>query len=196
MTSCAILGGSFDPIHNGHLHIARQVLNTDWVDCLAFVPSARHNFKGNSIRLDFVQRCRLIQCVLEPGMELWLDDATGSGYTSDLMQSLLKKHPDKRFFFAIGADNLSSLPRWHDFPWLRDHLEFLVLERPDYPLEQSVLSQIKATLLSLEPCDISSTRIRELISQGGSIQGLVPDPILTDVLELYLPLLRKDASSD
>lgn len=127
MTSCALLGGSFDPIHNGHLHIAREILKSGYVSRLVFLPNARHNFKKSNVVLDFQHRLALVRDALEPGMEAWEDDADGSGYTAELLQKLYRKHPQLLFHFVIGSDNLANLPLWYDFAWLRANARFLII---------------------------------------------------------------------
>lgn len=191
MSVIAVLGGSFDPIHNGHLHIARQILAAGAADRVAFVPNNRHNFKGESVVLPFTKRHDLIALVLEPGMELWGDDASGSGFTSDLLRRLYLKHPEDRLLFAIGSDNLASLTRWHEYAWLRDHAEFLILPRPEYPMPEEVLGQIKAHVLRIELSSVSSTDIRNRILAGLSIAGLVPEAIQIRVTRLYREALSR-----
>lgn len=185
MTSYALLGGSFDPIHNGHLQIARQVLKAGFISRFIFLPNARHNFKKDSVVLDFKHRMELVQAVLEPGMEAWADDAEGTGYTSDLLRNIYLKYPRNDFYFVIGADILPELPKWHDFPWLQENVRFLVIPRPDYTLDKKILNRIRRKTIRIELCDTSSTRIRALIAAGKSISGLVPGTIEKRVLKLY-----------
>lgn len=183
----AILGGSFDPIHNGHLGLACQILELSSTKKVVFMPNCKHRFKPSEVRLSFAERCKNIRLALEPypGFELWLEDSTGSGYTADLMQRLYTLHPDKKFCFVIGSDNLSSLPDWHDFPWLRENLFFLIIPRPGAELRQSVLTQIQHQVLETIPIDVSSTRIRRLIREGGSIQDMVPDALVSVITASY-----------
>ena len=189
MISQALLGGSFDPIHNGHLHIAREILRSGLVSGVIFLPNARHNFKQGSVLLDFNTRYDLVASVLEPGMEVWDDDAQGSGFTSELLQRLRRKHPERFFFWVIGSDNLEALPRWHDFPWLRENVRFLIIPRPGYPASGSVLKRIRRKTLKIAPSDVSSTLVRQRIQAGKSIAGLVPRSIAARVVSLYKPLL-------
>ena len=187
----ALLGGSFDPIHNGHLHIAREILRSGLVSGVIFLPNARHNFKQGSVLLDFHARFELVASVLEPGMEVWDDDAQGSGFTSEMLQKLYLKHPERSFFWVIGSDNLEALPRWHDFPWLRQHARFLIIPRPGWPVSGSVLKRIRRKTLKIAPSDVSSTLVRQRIQAGQSIEGLVPRSIAEKVVDLYKPLLER-----
>ena len=190
----ALLGGSFDPIHNGHLHIAREILRSGLVSGVIFLPNARHNFKQGSVLLDFHARFELVASVLEPGMEVWDDDAQGSGFTSELLQKLYLKHPERSFFWVIGSDNLAGLPRWHDFNWLKGQVRFLIIPRPGYPAAEAVLKRIRRKTLKITPSEVSSTLVRARIKTGESIADLVPQRIEERVKQLYLPLVASHDS--
>ncbi len=185
----ALLGGSFDPFHNGHLHIAEQILGHTAIDKLIFLPCGRHNFKRLSVRLDFETRFQLIRkaIVNMPRMEAWDEDSEtkGSGYTSDLMRRIYINHPDKRFCFIIGSDNVNALPQWHDFEWLRHNVELLVVPRPGYHIDEAILDRVKATMVSIPLSDISSAMIRSRLDSEQPISGLVPAGIELDIIKLY-----------
>ena len=190
----ALLGGSFDPVHNGHLHIAREILRSGSAESVVFLPNARHNFKRDSVLLDYERRRELVAAVLEPGMEVWDDDAQGSGYTSDLLKRLYQKHPDRCFLWVIGSDNLAGLPRWHDFNWLKGQVRFLIIPRPGYPAAEAVLKRIRRKTLKITPSEVSSTLVRARIKTGESIADLVPQRIEERVKQLYLPLVASHDS--
>jgi nicotinate-nucleotide adenylyltransferase len=190
MTPTALLGGSFDPIHNGHLHIAREILHTGHFSSVIFLPNAIHNFKKDTVFLDFANRYALVKDALEPGMEAWDDDATGSGFTSDLLKHLMIKHPQQQFYWVIGSDNLHGLPAWHDFPWLQHSIDFLVIPRPGWLLDEQILSHIRHHILHIPPSPVSSTLIRDKIFRGESISGLVPHALEDRIISLYEPLLK------
>lgn len=189
----AILGGSFDPIHNGHLGLACQILELSPTKKVVFMPNCKHRFKPSEVRLSFAERCKNIRLALEPypGFELWLEDSTGSGYTADLMQRLYTLHPDKKFCFVIGSDNLDNLQQWYNYEWLRSNLFFLIIPRPGAELLSPTLSQIRHFVLKTEPIDVSSTQIRRLIRAGKSITGLVPEPMESILTECYKRFYEK-----
>ncbi|NLW18738.1 MAG: nicotinate (nicotinamide) nucleotide adenylyltransferase [Candidatus Cloacimonetes bacterium] len=191
MNHLALLGGSFDPIHSGHLHIAREILRLKAADAVIFLPNATHNFKRDTVLLDYDQRRELLAKVLEPGMEVWDDDAEGSGYTADLIRKLVQKHPQSSFSWVIGSDNLAELHRWHDFSWLKSNVRFIIIPRPGHPADPNVLKRIRRKTLKTVPSEISSSQIRQNILEGRSIKGLVPAAIEQRIQELYLPLLKK-----
>ena len=195
MSTHALFGGSFDPIHNGHLHIAREIVKSGCVDSVVFLPNSRHNFKKGSVLLDFATRFELVKSALGHGMEVWDDDSTGSGYTSDLLQRIYEKYPDHSFYWVIGSDNLASLHTWHDYAWLTTFVRFLVIPRPGFPLELDLLRKIRRKVLQIKPSPVSSTQVRERIAEGKPLKGLVPHALENRIIELYKPLLAKRGKS-
>ncbi|HCM14924.1 MAG: nicotinate (nicotinamide) nucleotide adenylyltransferase [Candidatus Cloacimonadales bacterium] len=197
----AILGGSFDPIHNGHLYLAKEVLSLSPVHKIILVPSFNHNFKGESIVLDYDHRLSLAQeavdhftplnFTIQPAedfrtpIEVWDAERGESGYTSDLVKKLVAMYPDQAFAFIIGADNLKKLPEWHDFEWLKQNLHFIILPRPDCAMPCDVLSQITHTILDMPLCPVSSSEIRARIAKAESIHDLVPEELEAKITQLY-----------
>lgn len=183
----AIIGGSFDPIHNGHLYLAEKLSQDPDIERVAFLPVGNHHFKKDKIVLSFEQRLRLIREVLQPGVEVWLDDAGGSGYTADLMRRLQAKYPDRHFAFVIGSDNLRHLHLWYDFEWLQANVTFLIVPRVGYEVQELGELGINHLIKDIRPPEVSSSTIRRNIAQGLSIEGMVSERIKSQVLELYRP---------
>lgn len=192
----AVLGGSFDPVHLGHLHIANQVLEMGAAQEVWFIPSGNHRFKQSIILLDFDIRISLIQRAIASESRfkcLDIDKAGfGDGTTYDVMQRLKNTYPQHNFSFLIGMDNLSQLPQWHNFNWLKDNVRFLISVRPGYSPDPAVISQLNDFgYLNCKPMDISSTNIRARLSSGQGIQGLVPHTLLIEITKLYKAILAK-----
>ncbi|HPF09611.1 MAG TPA: nicotinate (nicotinamide) nucleotide adenylyltransferase [Candidatus Cloacimonadota bacterium] len=197
----AILGGSFDPIHNGHLYLAKEVLSLSPVEKVILVPSFNHNFKGDRIILDYELRLKLakeaidhfspLHFIVQPAedfrspIEVWDAERGESGYTSDLIRKLKSQRPEQNFAFIIGADNLEQLPLWHDFAWLKDNLHFIILPRPESSMPCDVLNQIKHSILEMPLCAISSSEIRRRIAKSESIEEMVPKALEARIRELY-----------
>lgn len=183
----AVLGGSFDPIHLGHMHIANQVLKLSSVKQVLFIPNGNHHFKAGKVRLSFSERYALVQRAIanEPRFAVSDADKIGSGYTAHLMRRLFAENPQTPFVFIIGSDNLPKLDKWFDFPWLAANLHFLVLPRPGYEILTDTLPTIKASLLPIELSPISSTEVKRCIDSGKSIRGLVPQSLEEDIIRLY-----------
>ncbi|MCB5263130.1 MAG: nicotinate (nicotinamide) nucleotide adenylyltransferase [Candidatus Cloacimonetes bacterium] len=198
----AILGGSFDPIHNGHLYLAKEVLSLSPIHKVILVPSFKHNFKGEGITLDYDSRLALAQEAVDnfnpmhfirhpaedfrPPIEVWDAERGESGFTSDLVRKLQTQNPGQNFAFIIGADNLENLPNWHEFAWLKKNLHFIVLPRPDSTMPCDVLSEIEYKILDMPLCEISSSEVRARIRAGESISGLVPEELELRIRDLYL----------
>jgi len=192
----AVLGGSFDPIHLGHLHIANQVLELGAAQEIWFIPSGMHRFKADTILLDFDARKSLIDKSIATEKRfrcLDIDKAgSGDGTTYEIMHKLKAMHPQYSFAFLIGMDNLSQLPTWYNFNWLKENVRFLISARPDYSPDSTIVGQLKDfSYVNCKPLNISSTIIRQRLLNGLSIQGLVPHHLLIEITRLYKDIFRK-----
>lgn len=183
----AVLGGCFDPIHLGHLHIAHEILRLSSIKEVLFIPNGKHNFKKDSIILDYDNRYELVRQAIEdqPGFAISDQDKAGTGYTAHLMQKLQAENPGQNYAFVIGSDNLAGLHKWYDFPWLRENLCFLILPRPGYEIKEAYLLGLQEVILNIELSPISSTEIRTRIARDESIQYLVPHKLEHIICELY-----------
>jgi len=183
----AVLGGSFDPIHLGHLHIAAQILRTSFVKEVLFVPSDRHNFKRDSLILDYNTRCRLVKAAIqnEPRFAFSDADQGSQGYSAELMQKLSSEHPGTPFVFVIGSDNLPGLKKWNNAEWLQANVKFLVLPRPGHEITENDLAGWKTVILPISLSPISATGIRQRIARGESIHNMVPEFLEAEIVQLY-----------
>lgn len=181
MSKIGLLGGAFDPIHCGHIALAKAAQDRLGLEQIWLLPSGRHRFKQEkapfSLRFSWVERA----VAAYPGLEARRDDCqAGISYTSELVQNLPSEH---RYYFLIGADNLPGLPQWHRFAWLWENLRFVVVERPgaaklrtDDPLADKLIR------LPMEPQAISSSQIRE---NPFLWQNKLPKVIRKEVLDFY-----------
>ncbi|HRY83316.1 MAG TPA: nicotinate (nicotinamide) nucleotide adenylyltransferase [Candidatus Cloacimonadota bacterium] len=183
----AILGGSFDPIHLGHLHIAHQILQRTGVEKLILMPNGIHHFKKGKVVLGFQQRFQMVQDAIagEPKIEAWNHDEEGSGFTDDLLKKLYALYPERNFCFVIGSDNLSKLPKWHHYSWLTENCHFLLINRPGFKMPAEILSQIKHTVLETQLIDVSSTMVRNRVRSGMDIADLVPAKLVNTIYLNY-----------
>jgi len=184
----AIIGGSFDPFHRGHLHLGKELLSRHIATSIAYVPCANHHFK-KCITLSFGIRLALIQKSLDqyPGLVAWDYDSTNySGYTADLMLRLYQSHPSLTFTFVIGADNIAQLSQWYNYRWLVDHVHFTILPRPEYKIDQHLLEGLRHEVIDIPLSQISSAEVRKSVQKGLSIDHLVPTEIVDEVRRLYV----------
>jgi len=145
----AILGGSFDPVHLGHLFLLHcAVTMTDYTSFI-LIPAKVSNFKqGNAPKATDSQRLDMLRLALEDYHDIYPDDRAdisissmevdrgGVSFTSDTIRMLRSRFgydgTDRRIGMIMGDDHVEGLPRWHDFPYLKDNVEFLICRRnPD-----------------------------------------------------------------
>lgn len=183
----AILGGSFNPIHNGHIEIARRVREKLKPGKFFFVPSANNPLKQNL--LPFEKRYKLIEKALAKYPFFYVSDLDNTGknfsYTDELIKKFQKKYPNDELYFIIGEDNVSQLTLWHNYRWLLDNINFVVITRTINKKYENLDYIDKLTFINMPPIDISSTEIRHKVKTGKSIKELVPDEILSDVILYY-----------
>ena len=186
-----LLGGSFNPIHNGHIALALCALKKLKLNEIWFLPTGNHPLKEKTDVLPFKIRSKLVKTVLEkyPGFIVSnLDsDQNNLNYTDKLIKDLNEKFPDYDFYFIVGEDIVLELPEWHKYKWLLDNVKIVVLNRPD--TNKSKWKDLdylgKLTFLEMQPVDISSSQIRKLAKQGKSISGLVPVVIESEIIRCY-----------
>jgi len=169
-----IFGGTFDPIHHGHLILAREAREALSLDTVIFIPAAASPHKLDQKTTAAEIRLEMLQAALEqePGLEcdaMELQRPPPS-YTIDTAEALRRRNPTAEFFYLIGDDNLSRLPTWHRFAELSRMVQFVVLDRSGMKTKHPYPA-IRRHL------DISSTNIRNRIATGLSIRYLVPPAI-------------------
>jgi len=186
-----LLGGSFNPIHNGHIALAETVkiqlsLNEVW-----FIPTGNHPFKKNNELLDLSKRLDLISKVISlyPSFKISLLDSEQDriNYTYNLIKRLKKANPDHEFFFLIGSDILKELTLWHKYKWLLENIKFVIIKRPGSTLLHDLDPDQfnKLVFVNMQPVPISSTEIRDRIKKDQPIKGLVSDIVETEIYNLY-----------
>lgn len=182
-----IFGGSFNPIHNGHIALANALLKECGLGEVWFIVSPQNPFKVGEHLLDDELRLRLTRKALQPYPQLVASDVElhlpKPSYTWRTMQELSTRYPDRRFTLLIGGDNWDAFPRWVRADYLLSHYDIAVYPRANdtaiAPTPENVRI-VNAPLLN-----ISSTEIRRRVAEGQSISGLVPKEIEHDVVKLY-----------
>lgn len=176
MTRTGVYGGSFNPIHNGHVSLARHLIQEGLVDEVWLVVSPQNPFKADATLLDEQLRLRLARLAVagEPG--IGVSDVEFSlprpSFMSATLRALSARYPQRQFSLIIGADNWQRFAQWHESDWILAHYPLIVFPRPGHPLGTLPpgVRQARTPLL-----DISSTWIREqLPSPAYSGQGLAP----------------------
>ncbi len=170
MRKIGIYGGTFDPIHHGHLILARAASEQLALEKVIFVPAAVSPFKGPPSAAAEA-RLRMLRTAIEGDPTFVADDCdlrrAPPSYTFDTVEQIRQREGDATFYYLLGEDNIEGLSRWHRFPELREIVDFVVLDRkgnaPGHPY-----------LTVRRKIDISGTDIRKRVASGHSIRYLVP----------------------
>lgn len=170
----AVLGGRFDPIHTGHLLIARQVLEFDpSIDKVIFVPAYEHHWKP--IQASPEHRIEMIKSVLEDKMEVSDMEIKRKGvsYSIDTIRAL-KSETGAEIFWVVGSDIVREFDKWKDSDELVKEATFLVFPRDPYKLPDNLPNGFKLVETpTLQVANFSSTVIRDRIKEGKTIKYLV-----------------------
>lgn len=171
----ALFGGSFNPIHNGHLQIAESLVKQKFVDEVWFIPCGNHAFNKDLAKGDL--RLRLINLAIKNNPKLkavGVELNDNKSYTSKTV-AWFKKEFEHQFYFIIGADNLKDLDRWNNVEYLKQNVEFILVTRPGFIFPEKIDIKV-AKILELEN-KTSSTVIRENLKKGISIEEFVPKQV-------------------
>lgn len=182
-------GGSFNPIHNGHIALATAIRSLAGLDEVWFMVSPLNPFKvhDDSLLCD-EERLEMTTVALRGHEGLCASDyefhLPRPSYTYDTLRSLSRDFPKTDFVMIIGADNWLSWARWYrSEDILREH-EIIVYPREGSPIDPSSLPP-RVTLVATPLFNVSSSQIRKLVSEGRSVASLVPQSILPLVLKYY-----------
>lgn len=181
----ALFGGRFDPIHNGHIAIAKEVLKAvPSVDEVWLVPANTHPWRP--IEASAEDRLAMLRLVQEPKIKVSDIDIKRGGQTftidtiRELQDGFWTSQNDKRrntYLFVCGSDQIKSFQDWKDYKELEMRVPFLVFPRPGSTVEELPQNFMWISDTSFEPLEDSATRIRDLRRAGKSISGLVPKSV-------------------
>jgi nicotinate-nucleotide adenylyltransferase len=175
-----LMGGTFDPIHLGHLLAAERALEETGLDEVWFMPTNVSPHKQHAPMASAEQRWEMVvlASAAHPQFRAIDDELRRGGvsYTIDTMKEMTQKHPNDSFYFIIGADMVQYLPQWYRIEELCRLVSFIGLHRPGWELDTEQLPDFVKSAVMTAPMpmiDISSTEIRERRQQGKSIRFLV-----------------------
>ena len=185
-----IMGGTFNPIHFGHLIIAEAAYEAYNLDEVLFVPSGVSYMKDQSEILDAKKRVHMTGLAIEDNPHFALStieiDREGNSYSYETLEELKKQNPDVEYYFILGADSLLYLEKWKNPDRLMATCTLLTAVRDDCDEEkiQDAIKYLqdkydaKIVLLPTPRLDISSTMIRKRVQEGKSIRYMVPDSVI------------------
>ena len=186
MRRTGIFGGSFNPIHNGHIALARQLREAAGLDEVWLMVSPQNPLKAQRDLLDDGLRLQLARQALDGDPYIMASDyefhLPRPSYTWNTLQALEHDFPGREFVLMIGGDNWQHFSRWYRAADILNRYAMVVYPRRgcDIGVVPPNVQVTEAELL-----DISSTDIRHRVHQGQSITGLVPDTIVRAVTEFY-----------
>jgi nicotinate-nucleotide adenylyltransferase len=174
-----ILGGIFDPVHNGHLAaacLARDFFNLDKV---YLIPSGTPPHKSGSVAASPAHRLAMLSRAVRDtrGVTVWDEEIRRSGisYTVDTIRRITQKHTAIPLYFIIGSDNLGEIVTWHEYRQILSSVVLCVAHRPGFPLK--IPPELRVGEIKTFPSPewtISSTMIRRYLSRGYSCEYLLP----------------------
>jgi nicotinate-nucleotide adenylyltransferase len=183
MLRLGLYGGSFDPIHHGHLILARQALEDLSLDRVVFIPAAESPFKANHASAPAGNRFAMVRLAIEGEPSFSVDpleiEREAPSYTIDTARTYHFQYPGDTIFFLVGEDHVAALPKWNEFEELDQLVKFAVLSRSDLPLKV-------AYPVIRRRFDLSSTEIRNRVANDLPISYLVPESVLRYIQEKRL----------
>jgi nicotinate-nucleotide adenylyltransferase len=169
-----LFGGTFDPVHHGHLILARDARERLGLERVVFLPSARSPHKGAGPLAAEAVRLAMLQAAVagEPGLEV--DDfelrRPPPSFAIDTVEEMQRRHPGAEWYYLIGADNVGALATWRRYDELRRLVRFVVLARGDAAVGGEFVTLPRRV-------EISATEIRERVARGESVRYYVPETV-------------------
>jgi len=182
-----IFGGSFNPVHRGHVRLAEYAFSELNLDHVYFVPSCQTPLKSEKSLLPAELRVKLLKKALKGHPDFSVStceiDRGGKSYTVDTLRYFHKKSGSAaKIYFLTGMDSLENLSRWKSVGQIFKLCHFVAATRPGYRQESTKFPVIA---LPFEALDVSSSQIRSRLKSGGSLEELVPEGTAVDLKKYY-----------
>lgn len=186
--SVGLLGGTFDPVHNGHLRVAASARAALQLDAVWILPARRSPLKPDEALATPAQRVEM--CRLAAAGHPWLEVCDlelrrpGPSYTFDTLTELRRRHPGADFTWLAGADTALQLPLWHRYPELLGLCAFAFVTRPGVDPDRygQALQRLEAAgarvrRVEVDGVDVSASEVRRRAAAGLPLAGLVPESV-------------------
>ena len=184
----AVFGGTFDPLHLGHIALAEKVLEEDLADEIMFVPAGKPPHKLNQPVTEGLKRLEMLKLTLESYPQFALSDyeivnKRKTSYTVNTLRALQTAFPERKFKLMLGMDNFLEFDTWHKHQEILKDFELIIFTRPGFKkislvkitekFGQKIAHQIERSILDTVNMDIASRQIRKVISESGDYKNLV-----------------------
>lgn len=196
MKPIAILGGSFNPVHYGHLKMAEAAMESSHFSKVLFIPTGTPYHKEQKSLLPFSDRLKLLELAIENCPDFAFSpiegEREGNSYTFDTVRELLRQNPTESYSLLIGTDQFLTLRSWHKIAELGKLVDFYIANRngemafSTFQKEKKALEKefsLHCKLFSMLAIDLSSTEIRNRLKEGKSIHGMLPKPVEEFILK-------------
>lgn len=181
-----LYGGSFDPVHLGHLLVAEAACEEMNLDRIVFIPAARSPFKPGTAPAPDALRVRWLRIALAGRPDFAVDDLElrrgGTSYTIDTVREFAGRHPGAGLCWLIGADHVPTLNQWREADTLARSVEFIMIPRPGSPPVPAP-QPFHVRPLRGWPLAVSSSEIRDRIRSGRPVDHLVPPHVAAAIRE-------------
>lgn len=189
MSRIGIFGGSFNPIHYGHIELGRALCRADKVDQLWYVVSPLNPLKAGDKDLASAEdRLEMARAAAAPFPELQVSDIEFSlpspSYMAHTLAYLQVMYPSDEFILVIGADNWLSFPRWYHSEEILARHQILVYPRPGYDLPDDL--PVNVTQVNTPLYNVSATEIRALLEEGKDTGRLIPPQVMRIIRKKHL----------
>lgn len=185
-----VMGGTFDPIHHGHLVAASEVADRFELDEVIFVPTGRPWQKGDEHVLSAEHRYLMTVIATAANPRFTVSrvdiDRPGLTYTRDTLADLHAAEPNAQLYFITGADALAKIMSWRDVDEILSLAHMIGVTRPGYPLDDGDLPDGAITLVEVPAMAISSTACRDRVRRGEPVWYLVPDGVVQYIAKYRL----------
>ncbi len=195
-----LFGGTFDPVHLGHLIVAERCRERAGLDAVWFLPSYRPPHKADRPITRFEHRCDMLSLAIvgQPAfrVEPIEKELPPPSYTAETLRELKERHPDHDFHLLLGADSLLDLPAWHEPLKVVERAGLVVAPRPGVTLPTAAeletalgladAAALRLTVVESPLVDLASRDLRRMVAAGESVRFMVPRPVEEYVRERKL----------
>lgn len=190
-----ILGGSFNPVHVGHMMLASYLSQWKYVDKVWLTLSPRNPLKDPGELLPDMKRLAMLNLAIKGAPDIDICDIELTmprpSYTIDTLDLLASRHPELKFKLIIGSDNWRIFDKWREPQRILDQYGVIVYRRPGYPVEKNHIAGLE--VVDAPMVDISSTFIRQAIAKGRTMNYFLPQGVYKYIVDnrLYRPEEKK-----